>query len=84
VRSDDQSEAQIIQAVARQLLLGFRESLTIAGQLGYRPEVVNAALVRLRAECDGCILLTQPYAAEARFVVSIVAWETLKQFGSLP
>ena len=78
--SDEQVEAQVIQAVARQQLLGFRESLTIAGQLGYRPEVVNAGLLRLRADCDGCILLTQPYAGEARFVVSIVAWETLKRF----
>ena len=76
---DDQVEAQVTQAVARQLLLGSRESLTIAGRLRERPEVVNAALLRLRADCDGCILLTQPYAGEARFVVSIVTWEALKR-----
>ncbi len=35
------------QAVARQILLGLRESLTIAGQLGMPVEVVNDALTGL-------------------------------------
>jgi hypothetical protein len=82
--SGDQADEQVMHAVARQLLLGFRESLTIAGQLGERSEVVNAALLRLCADCGGCIRLTQPYANEARFVVSIVAWEALKRSCALP
>ena len=35
------------QAVARQILLGLRESLTIAGQLGRPVEEVNNALTSL-------------------------------------
>ena len=35
------------QAVARQILLGLRESLTIAGQLGRPVEVVNNILISL-------------------------------------
>lgn len=49
------------QAVARQLLLGLRESLTIAGQLGRSVEVVNEALISLRDACEGCIALRRPY-----------------------
>ncbi len=52
------------QAVAWQILLGWRESLTIAGQLGRPVEVVNEALTNLRDACDGCIALTRPYPDE--------------------
>jgi hypothetical protein len=52
--------ARLEQAVARQLLLGLRESLSIAGQLGRPVEAVNEALMCLRESCDGCIALTRP------------------------
>jgi hypothetical protein len=60
------------QAVARQILLGLRESLTIAGQLGRSVEEVNDALISLRDACDECITLTRPYPDEPRAVVTIV------------
>ena len=66
------------QAVARQILLGLRESLTIAGQLGRPVEDVNDALISLRDVCDGCIALTQPYPSEPRLVVTIVDWPRLR------
>ena len=37
----------LVHAVARQLLLGLRESLTIAGQVGSPVEVVNEAVRKL-------------------------------------
>jgi hypothetical protein len=67
------------QAVARQILLGLRESLTIAGQLGRPVEVVNEALTSLRDACDGCIVLTRPYPDEPRVVITIVDWPRLKR-----
>ena len=67
------------QAVARQILLGLRESLTIAGQLGRPVEVVNDTLISLRDACDGCIALTRPYPDEPRVVVTIVDWQSLKR-----
>jgi hypothetical protein len=66
-------------AVARQLLLGLRESLTIAGQLGRPVEVVNDALTSLRDACEGCIVLTKPYPGEPRVVVTIVDWQGLRR-----
>ena len=69
------------QAVAQQILLGLRESLTIAGQLGRPVEEVNDALAGLRDACDGCIALTRPYTGEPRVVVSIVDWQRLKRIG---
>jgi len=62
------------QAIARQIQLGLRESLTIAGQLGRPVEEVNDALASLRDACDGCIALTRPYPGEPRVVVTIVDW----------
>jgi hypothetical protein len=67
------------QAVAWQILLGWRESLTIAGQLGRPVEVVNEALTNLRDACDGCIALTRPYPDEPRVVVMIVDWQRLRR-----
>jgi hypothetical protein len=67
------------QAVAWQILLGWRESLTIAGQLGRPVEVVNEALTNLRDACDGCIALTRPYPDEPRVVVTIVDWPRLRR-----
>jgi hypothetical protein len=67
------------QAVARQILLGLRESLTIAGQLGRPVEVVNDTLISLRDACDGCIALTRPYPDEPRVVVTIVDWPGLRR-----
>jgi hypothetical protein len=64
-------------AFAWQILLGLRESLTIADQLGMPVEVVNDALISLRDACDGCIALTQPYQDEPRVVVTIVDWPRL-------
>ena len=60
------------QAIARQLLLGVRESLTIASRLGRPVEAVHDALASLRDACDGCIALTRPYPDEPRVVVTIV------------
>jgi hypothetical protein len=60
------------QAIARQLLLGVRESLTIASQLGKPVRAVNAALASLQDACDGCLTLTRPYPDEPRVVVTIV------------
>jgi hypothetical protein len=67
------------QAVARQILLGLRESLTIAGQLGRSVEDVNEALASLLDACEGCIALTRPYPDEPRVVVTIVDWQWLKR-----
>ena len=67
------------RAVARQVLLGVRESLTIAGRLGRRVEAVNAALERVRTDCGGCIALTRPYPGEARITVAVVSWEALRR-----
>jgi hypothetical protein len=50
--------------VARQLLRGLRESLTIAGQVGQPVEAVNAVLHHLRTAC---------------VVVTVVAWDDLKR-----
>jgi len=68
----------LVHAVARQILLGLRESLTIAGQLGQPVAAVNAALHQLQAGCDDCLALSQPYAGEERLVVTVVGWEALK------
>jgi hypothetical protein len=67
------------RAVARQLLLGVRESLSIAGRIGQPVEVVNAALARLETACGGCIVLTRPYADEPRVVVSVAHPAALKR-----
>jgi hypothetical protein len=72
------------QAVARQILLGLRESLTIAGQLGRPVEDVNDALASLRDACDGCIALMRPYPGEPRVVITIVDWQRLKRIGQTP
>ena len=69
------------QAVARQILLGLRESLTIAGQLGRPVEEVNDALTSLRVACEGCIALMRPYPGEPRVVIMIVDWQRLKRIG---
>ena len=73
----------VAQAVTHQLLRGLRESLTIAGQVGEPVETVNAALQRLAAECDGCVVLTRPYANEPRVVVTVVGWESLRRAAGL-
>jgi hypothetical protein len=69
----------LVDAVARQILRGLRESPTIAGQVGQPVEAVNAALHYLQATCDGCLVLTQPYAGEPRAAVTVVAWDALKR-----
>ena len=69
----------LVHAVARHLLRGLRESLTIASQVGQPVEAVNAALHHLQAGCDGCLVLSQPYAGEPRVVVTVVAWVELKR-----
>jgi hypothetical protein len=73
------AQEALIHAVARQLLRGLRESLTIAGQTGQPVEAVNAALHHLQAGCDGCLVLSQPYADEPRIVVTVMEWEALKR-----
>ena len=78
---DKEQQPALPHAVARQILLGRRESLTIAGQLNVPVAAVNAALLRLRDLCDGCITLLQPYAGEPRFIVVVDEWETLKRLG---
>ena len=80
----DEVVVSVEQAVARQILLGLRESLTIAGQLGRPVEEVNEALASLRDACDGCIALTRPYPGEPRVVVTIVDWQRLKRIGETP
>ncbi len=77
----DEGVVSVEQAVARQILLGLRESLTIAGQLGRPVEEVNDALASLRDACDGCIALTRPYPGEPRVVVTIVDWPRLRRIG---
>ncbi len=67
------------RAVARQILLGLRESLTIAGQLGRPVEDVNDTLTSLRDACEGCLALTRPYPNEPRVVVPIVDWPRLRR-----
>ena len=69
----------LVHAVARQVLRGLRESLTIAGQVGSPVEAVNAVLQDLRIACDGCLVLTRPYADEPRFVVTVIALDALKR-----
>ena len=73
------AQEALVAAVIRQLLLGQRESLSIAGQIGHPIAAVNEALYHLQTTCDGCIELTRPYAGEDRLVVTVVAWETLKR-----
>jgi hypothetical protein len=80
----DDSLVLVEQAVARQILLGLRESLTIAGQLGRSVDVVNDALIGLRDACDGCITLTRPYPDEPRVVVTIVDWVRLRHIARAP
>jgi hypothetical protein len=75
----DDVVVSVEQAVARQILLGLRESLTIAGQLGRPVEVVNNTLTKLRDACDGCIALTRPYPGEPRVVITIVDWPRLRR-----
>jgi hypothetical protein len=71
------------QAVARQILLGLRESLTIACQLGRPVEVVNDPLTSRRGSCDGCIALTRPYPDEPRVVVMIMDWQGLRHIARM-
>jgi hypothetical protein len=78
---DQELESSLPHAVARQILLGRRESLTIAGELGVPVAVVNAALLRLRDLCHGCISLHQPYTVDPRFIVVVDEWEALKHLG---
>jgi hypothetical protein len=73
------AQEALVQAVARQLLRGLRESLTIAGQVGSPVEAVNAVLHHLQIACDGCIVLTWPYAGKSRVVVTVIAWDALKR-----
>jgi hypothetical protein len=80
----DDIVVSVEQAVARQILLGLRESLTIAGQLGMPVEVVNATLTLLRDAGDGCLVLTQPYPDEPRVVVAFVDWPRLKRIAGTP
>ena len=75
----DDVVVSVEQAVARQILLGLRESLTIAGQLGRPVGMVNDALSGLRDACDGCIALMRPYPGEPRVVVTIVDWQRLRR-----
>ena len=75
--------AFVEQAVARQILLGLRESLTIAGQLGRPVEVVNDTLISLRDACDGCIALTRPYPDEPRVVVTVADWPRLRRMAQI-
>jgi hypothetical protein len=75
----DDVVVSVEQAVARQILLGVRESLTIAGQLGRPVEEVNDALASLRDAGDGCIALTRPYPGEPRVVITIVDWPRLRR-----
>ncbi len=70
---------RMAHSVARQILLGVRESLTIAGQLGRPVAVVNDTLTSLRDACDGCIVLTRPYPDEPRVVVTIDDWRGLRR-----
>ena len=80
----DDVMVSVEQEVARQILLGLRESLTIAGQLGRPVEEVNDALASLRDAGDGCIALTRPYPDEPRVVITIVDWPRLKRIGQTP
>ena len=80
-RRADEGVVSVEQAVARQILLGLRESLTIAGQLGRPVEEVNNTLTSLRDACDGCLALTRPYPGEPRVVVTIVDWQGLRRMG---
>jgi hypothetical protein len=65
--------------VARQLLLGLRESLTIAGRLGSSVEAVIEALVHLQDTCKRCLTLTRPNADEPRVVATIEDGEVLRR-----
>jgi hypothetical protein len=73
------AQETVTHAVARQVLRGLRESLTIAGQVGHPVVAVNTALHQLQTACDGCIELTRPYAGEDRVVVTVLAWDALKR-----
>ena len=77
----EETDPLLPYAVAPQLLLGRRESLTIASELGVSVAAVNDALLRLRDLCNGCITLLQPYAGEPRFIVVVEEWEPLKRLG---
>jgi hypothetical protein len=79
--ANDESDALLPHAVARQLLLGRRESLTIAGELGVPVAAINEALLHLRDLCNRCITLLQPYSGEPRFIVMVDDWEPLKRLG---
>jgi hypothetical protein len=80
----DDVVGSVEQAVARQILLGLRESLTIAGQLGRPVEDVNDALASLQDAGDGCIALMRPYPSEPRVVVTIVDWVRLRHSAQAP
>ena len=73
------AQEALVHAVARQLQRGLRESLTIAGQVGHPVAAVNAALHHGQAVCEGCLVLSRPYAGEPRIVVTVVGWEALKR-----
>jgi hypothetical protein len=46
---------------------------------GHSVETVNAMLHHLQAACDGCLVLTRPYAGEPRVIVTVVGCEALKR-----
>ena len=76
-----ETDARLPLAVARRLMLGRRESLTIAGELGVPVAAVNEALLCLRDGCNRCITLLQPYVGEPRFIVVVDDWESLRRIG---
>jgi hypothetical protein len=76
---NEEKHPLLTAVMARELLLGRRESLTIAGELGVPVTAVNETLLRLRGACGGCIALSQPYAGEPRVVVTVVLGESLRR-----
>ena len=75
----EETNSPLPHAVARLLVLGRRESLTIAGELGVSVAAVNDALLRMRERCHGCIRLQQPNGSDPRFIVVVEEWEPLKR-----
>jgi hypothetical protein len=79
--ANEETDLLLPHAVARPLLLGRRESLTIAGQPGVPVAAVNEALLRLGELCSGCIRLQQPFPRQPRFIAVVQEWEPLKRLG---
>ena len=73
------AQEAVMHAVGPRYPARLRASQTITPARRAFVETVNAMLHHLQAACDGCLVLTRPYAGEPRVIVTVVGCEALKR-----